>query len=373
MSNRDDDKRGQADDRTLLDPLSNDELEQLRRARQKLQSQRKPRQMVVGPSTDDENLGSAPTRTTPLPSFDGRFSLDKVGAPQSRVTHEARDPASYPGPNGPAPSEPMSVYQGGDEPTLTPGAHYRPPGQDPSGPTMVPPGPAPAPGPARGGGRAGQTGFGENTLMWMSPPKVAPTPQVASTADVAPIVPPASVGSTVKRYLLGAVFLLALVGIVGVFLINPPSGVIELHSDPIGATVVIDGQPQTEKTPMKLTMAEGEHVIELSLEGYEGKTVTVAVDAEKPGKSEVVLEPKSAPGMLTVTINVQPVAAKITVDGEAHASKRTLRVANLDPKAAHTFVVEAAGYKKLERKISAGELKDSYNFPLQADPDSHPE
>ena len=41
MSNRDDDKRGQADDRTLLDPLSNDELEQLRRARQKLQSQRK--------------------------------------------------------------------------------------------------------------------------------------------------------------------------------------------------------------------------------------------------------------------------------------------------------------------------------------------
>ncbi|MEO1339454.1 MAG: hypothetical protein AAFV29_27690, partial [Myxococcota bacterium] len=57
--------------RTLLDPLSNDELRALREARQRMQAKKEPavsavaHQIVIGPDTGDD-IGDAPTRSPPV-------------------------------------------------------------------------------------------------------------------------------------------------------------------------------------------------------------------------------------------------------------------------------------------------------------------
>lgn len=388
MSNRDDNgRRPPPDDRTLLDPLSNDELEALRQARQRLQAQRKSAgregqgqghgpaqgqgrpQMVVGP--DDEQLGHAPTRAMPaLPSFEGKVSLDQI---RRESDPQVSSPSSRSAPpRGAAPSEPMSVYSGtvgpvadpaetGDEPTLAPG--YR---------TPLPGGGVPSP--AGEHPTAGPTGFGESTLMWMQPPKAGPTSGPATVdvlAETAP--PPVSATQRLKGVLafLAAVILVGGIGLATLY--GGDSGVIELLTEPPGALVSIDGQLQSERTPVKLTMSEGAHTLELSLEGYAPKTVEVIVDPERPKRENVALDPMSAAGLMTVGVAVQPVSARIAVDGRIFEGKRSIKVANLDPSRAHTIVVEAPGYKRIEKRVAEGELKESYNFVLQTDPDARPE
>lgn len=378
-----------ADDRTLLDPLSTDELKALRQARQRLQQQQRgsdarPRQMVVGPE-GDASLAHAPTRSMPaLPKFDDSVSLDQIrSSPRSEVIGTARDPASMPPVEGPGDlgPEPMSVFSGtvrgsaniGDEPTITPGTPppaYRPP-------QAGPPGPGPSGGPGPGPNPAGATGFGENTLMWMQPPRGAGPGRPGSAGASSDALSPVSVKvSFLERLKTAAVVggVLALMGAIGAAtLYGGESGVIELHTDPVGAKVQIDGQEQTERTPVKLTMNEGEHSIRLSLEGYETKHLSVVVDPEKPSRERIVLEPTSRAGMLTVTIEVQPVAATIKVNGTEYPSKRALKVPNLDPSQPHTVVVEAAGYKRIEQTVPAGKLKSSYTFALQTDRGTAPE
>ena len=113
------------DDRTLLDPLSNDELRALREARQRMQAKKEPtsavaHQIVIGPDSG-EDIGEAPTRAIPsLPSFEGNVSLEHISAPpgpaepQQRNTAGAVDPATVPTVGqGPRPSggpEPRAGY-----------------------------------------------------------------------------------------------------------------------------------------------------------------------------------------------------------------------------------------------------------------------
>lgn len=407
MSNRDDQGGGRppADDRTLLDPLSNDELEALRKARQRLQAQREGsappearRQVVIGPD-EDESIGHAPTRAMPaLPSFDGKLTLDDVGPePRSRVSGPAVDPAAPREGPGAAPAEPMSIYSGTvggdldaaeDAPTIAP--HNAPiPGVDPRGPApratpvgasgaratppaarkRAPSGPGAPPQPS------GQTGFGENTLMWMAPPK--PQPQAGATAGTTDVLPPVSKKASVmaRARTFGVVLVLVLLfgGMAASLLLGGANGVVELYTDPADARVSIDGTVQTARTPVKLTMNEGQHTLELALEGYETKVLEVTVDAEAPRREDVVLVPKSQAGLLTVSVNVQPVSAEITIDGQKHEGKRTVAAPNLDPNVAHRIKVVAPGYKPVDREIPAGALKSAYTFVLQSDPKARPE
>lgn len=369
MSNRDDQGGSPpADDRTLLDPLSSEELEALRRARERLRSQGgdpadpSPKPMVVGPD-DDPTLGDAPTRATPaLPSFDGRVSLDQIRPGAGREGRAVPDPAE----RGPAPSQPMSVYGNppgdGDDPTLLPGS-------DPVAARATVPG--------RGGQRApahheapappaGSSGFGENTLMWMQPPKATPAP---ATVDVAP-PPQANLGRRLRSAGLVALLLAVVVAVVATTMLGNETGTIELRTEPPGAVVTIDGKVQTNRTPVQVTMSAGRHRIELSREGYGAKTLDVNVDPDQPATKTVKLEPLSAAGLLTVTVQVQPVSARIALDDQVQEGTRTLMVPNVDPKRPHTIEVTAPQYKSVVREIPAGELKKSYTFVLERDPDA---
>ena len=324
MSNRDDQGGGSppGDDRTLLDPLSNEELEALRKARQRVRGRRgeEARQVVLGPE-DDPNVGEAPTRATPaLPSFEGRVSLDQIGSDPEAPTIQPHEGLGGAG---------QSVYSatigpGAEDPTLMPGRAGVPMARG-----TVPsagggegghgtPGPLPSPGPGlgvgggprtpaagsapagpTGGPAAGRTGFGENTLMWMQPPAGGAAPRAAS--DILPAPSPRAVlGHRIRTYGLLGVLLAVTVAVVVSLTLAGDNGVIELRTTPSGAAVAIDGKLQSSRTPVQVTMAEGPHVIELSLDGYAPRTLDVVVDPDEPTVKSVDLEPVSAPRLMTV-------------------------------------------------------------------------
>jgi hypothetical protein len=118
---------------------------------------------------------------------------------------------------------------------------------------------------------------------------------------------------------------------------------------------------------MKATLRPGSHTIQLKLAGFQDESFTV--EMEEGGKlplRHIELTPISNPGLMTVSIEVQPVAANITVNDSTFNGKKAVKVANLDPNKVNKIVVEAGGYAKIENEIPAGSLKGSYNFILQS-------
>ena len=370
-------KRPPTDDRTLLDPLSNDELKALREARQRMQAKKQgtggavAHQIVIGPETG-EDIGDAPTRAMPaLPSFEGNVTLDQISAPpNSRVSGNARDPASVPPEAVVAPTEPMGPEGLSDTVISSPTpSGYKAQGSS-SGPTAARAAPI-TPRPDAAPPRPGQpTGFGENTLLWMQPPK-NPAVSAVSTHD---LMPKASRVEVAKRRLaktaITGMFLLVIGSLLFVTLTKKERGVIKLHTTPDKASVRVNGRLFEEKTPVKLTLLEGEHAIELTLEGYEPHRFSTVVEpGSDGGPMNIDLSPISRPGLLTVGIEVQPVSAQIVVDGVVYSGKRTLKIANLDPNAPHKIMIEAGGYVKIEQEIPPGQLSASYSFVLQRDQD----
>ncbi len=325
------------DDRTLLDPLSDDELQKLREARQRMQAARKAaaskkssaikHQIVIG-GEGAEDKGEPPPSAArrPLPSFDSNVTLDQIKVPKTeRPPSESAAPA--------APAAP------GDED-------------------------APAP-------TAGQTGFGENTLMWMQPAKVPPggaqpSPPVGQDSLFEP-PSPAARRAQVIRWAAAALVLVVVVAGLAFGVGGGERGALELHTNPSQATLFIDGELSPQKTPVKLTLNEGGYDLRLEKEGFETQTVRVEVEGGQDARKDVDLVPVSRPGLLTVAVRVSPIAATITVNEETHNGVRLLHVPNLDPTKEHRIRVEASGYLKTEQIIQPGELKESYEFVLEPD------
>ena len=386
------------DDRTLLDPLSNDELRALREARQRMQAKKEPpsavaHQIVIGPDSG-EDIGDAPTRAVPaLPSFDDdHISIDMISAPpapaapvpvapsraselpapapawesgpdlssapeppQQRVTGMVQDPAtipsSPPGGMGPTPSDPMSVMSQADTVALDHRQTGLPPSSGPNANQTATP---------------GQPGFGENTLLWMQPPKQPPMPQTGSH-NIADFLPRASRREVnegrIKTIAAAVVGGLLLASLLYLILFTAPKGVIELRSQPNGAQVFIDGANYGQ-TPVKLTLSEGSYRISLRAAGFETSWFTANVKGEQTEQRDINLVPISRPGLMTVKIEVQPVASRISVDGKVYDGQRLLMVPNMDPLKRHKIVIESPGFVKVIQDVRADELKSSYSFVL---------
>lgn len=334
------------DDRTLLDPLNADELRALREARAKMQAAKGgavAHQVVIGPD-GGEDIGDAPTRAMPsLPQFENNgASLDKISTGPQKPTHAALTP------------EPAAQ-------TPTPAA--RPP-------VAQTPGKPPQPGQPV----AGATGFGENTLLWMAPPKITPAanPSANTAADMQKVAP--SPKRMLKTAGAIAVVALLLAGLSWAVLGKKERAVIDLHTNPAKASVKINGDQMKNLTPMKLNLVEGTWNIEINLEGYKPYTFAVTVEkGAQPSRRDIDLEPISKAGLMTIGVNVQPVAANITIDGEVYPARRTVKVPNIDPKKPHKIVIEAGGYQKVEQEIQPDQLKDTYNYLLQEDPNNKPQ
>lgn len=301
--------------------------------------------VVVGPDAG-EDVGDANTRAMPaLPTFESRgTSLESI---QTQPPTASGRVSSRPAPanNAPLPSEPMSVA--GTTQSAAP-----PHGRRESDP------PKPS--------------FGENTLLWMQPPK-PPAPAVTSTnvvtGDLA-AKPRDMLARRLKAGVIGASIVL-LIGALWFATGKRDRGVVELYTLPEKATVIIDGKVQAEVSPVKLTLPVGQHQIRLELANHKPQDIMLTVEkGEEAVRRDIDLEPISQPGLLTVAIAVQPVSARITVDGKVHEARRSLMLANVDPKKPHKISIEAGGYVKVEQEIPANELKPTYTFVMQQDQDA---
>jgi hypothetical protein len=330
-----------SDDRTILDPLNADELRALREARERLQNKGRPAGAgagAVAPAPVSEDDGTAPTRAMPAINYDSGAKV--IPDPKPMTPQSARIQ---------------------------------------TGPQAQPKGPAPAPTGAQAQGQQpqqGQPGFGEHTLMWMAPVKLPEEPKVIperGAAAGAGMIPTAVPQETPTRRILtfaiaGVLGLVLIILVMSLFGNSAAPSVVEIVTTPAKATVKINGKPTEVLTPMKATLKPGTHSVEISLKGYKTETFSLTVEAGKEAeRKQIDLEPISNPGMLTVSVNVQPVAANITIDKQAFSAKKTVKVANINPKEAHKLLIEAGGYSRIEQEIPAGQLKDAYNFVLQAE------
>lgn len=348
------------DDRTLLDPLNADELKALREARQKMQASKSgsavAHQIVIGPD-GGEDIGDAPTRAMPaLPQFESQgVSLDRIPTAEGRPAQPGRGAA--PGgpppqggrPHAPTPQPPMAGMP--PVPHVPPAGHGSGPLGSPSGQTA-----------------AGPTGFGENTLLWMAPPKAAPSANPTGVVSAADLKKAKAAAKKSRMMAIGAgAVVLALIGSLVVVLRPRERAQIELVTTPSHAKVKIDGELQPAGTPLKLKLFEGKvYDVEVSLDGYKTEAFQLKPGID-PSRIDKELEPISEAGKMTVSISIQPIASNITVDDKTYGSKKSINIANLDPKAPHKIKVEAGGYKLIDRDIPAGQLEKSYVFSLTPD------
>lgn len=70
---------------------------------------------------------------------------------------------------------------------------------------------------------------------------------------------------------------------------------IKLTTIPEGATVIVDGQPYEEKTPLDLELPAGAHKFELTLDGYESTMVEMDVQGGSAVEQEVTLSEQAPP------------------------------------------------------------------------------
>jgi hypothetical protein len=348
------------DDRTILDPLNADELRALREAKEKFQRAQSERPTVagrgVGPDAGDD-IGDAPTRALgALPTF------DKPGPSLASLQSNQQAPAARIIAD-PKPLTPESAR-------ITTGTVGTP---------RPMPGTAPLPGGGAPGGSAAQTpGFGENTLMWMQPVRVE-QPQVQAAQpgqhpSMPTIVPTEPQSKRTVRAALGVV-VVGVIALLAYFLMSsgPKRSVVEIISVPDKADVELDGKSMQYKTNIKATLDPGSHRIVLKKEGYKDESFTLEIseagqpEGAGPIRKQIELTPISKPGLMTVSIEVGPVAANIRINDKAFSSKRAVKVADIDPNQVNKIVVEAGGYAKMETEIPAGQLKDTYNFLLQAE------
>jgi formylglycine-generating enzyme required for sulfatase activity len=91
-------------------------------------------------------------------------------------------------------------------------------------------------------------------------------------------------------------------------------GVLEVKTDPSGASVVFDGKKQSGTTPLVLDRVErGSHALRFTLADYETKDVKTGVKGEEVSKVAVDLVPKF--GFLSVTS--EPGKAKVSLAGKS--------------------------------------------------------
>lgn len=94
-------------------------------------------------------------------------------------------------------------------------------------------------------------------------------------------------------------------------------GTLTVGSDPAGAAVWIDGEDTGEVTPHDFVLVEGDHLVEVRLDGHvigDGPS-TVTVDGDEPQTADYELLPA---GWLAVTSD--PAGADVLIDGEAAGS-----------------------------------------------------
>jgi len=128
--------------------------------------------------------------------------------------------------------------------------------------------------------------------------------------------------------------------------LTPSWAPVEIVTEPAGATVLVDGEPQGT-TPATLEIDAGEHEIEVRLAGYNAWQSKIDVTANEP----LALPPVTlvqADGRIELAST--PSEAAVSVDGEFRG--RTPLTLRLRPGRAHRITLTKPGYEAVTRELS---------------------
>lgn len=157
-------------------------------------------------------------------------------------------------------------------------------------------------------------------------PQVAPAPAAGETAPAVsvaesrpsplaePVKPPAPIAPPVSTETAAAVKPSG-----G----GPVSGVVEIASEPSGATVSIDDTLDQCKTPCSMELSQGRHVLRFKLDKHRAGTLVIVVPQETSASMRL------DPSIGTLMVLTSPAGAQILVNGQAQPdrSPATLKLA----------------------------------------------
>ncbi|MCC6538563.1 MAG: PEGA domain-containing protein, partial [Bryobacterales bacterium] len=125
------------------------------------------------------------------------------------------------------------------------------------------------------------------------------------------------------------------------------STIVDIITNPGGATVTIDGGANTCTTPCPQSLSNGRHVLTFALAGYRGTTRIINL----PQESTINMTLQRAEG--TLAIRTTPAGASIYIDGQARAEKTNAMISL--PAGMHKITLKREGVPDYEESI---EVKD---------------
>jgi formylglycine-generating enzyme required for sulfatase activity len=127
-----------------------------------------------------------------------------------------------------------------------------------------------------------------------------------------------------------------------------------ISSIPEGAVVSVDGQP-AGNTPLKIELPEGNHLLQISAEGFKPWQTQLTVKPNQP-QSIKDIQLQAADG--TLALQTQPAGANITID-EKFVGKTPLTV-KLSANTEHEIRISKAGYENESRRVqvATGKMKN---------------
>lgn len=133
---------------------------------------------------------------------------------------------------------------------------------------------------------------------------------------------------------------------INIALANPPENILEINSDPPGASIWIDKTDTGKKTPSTIEkIATGIHEIELKLPQYEVFSIQINVSGKTPLNAKLVA---SKGNFGTLSISTNPPQCSITIDRQSYGiSPQEIKLAA----GTYALIIEKEGYYPYSQTI----------------------
>ena len=297
-----------------------------------------------------------PARKPPARKPPGRGAEHPAKAASSPMpaisqVHKPRQSRRTPGKGVPTPGPSLisSLVGTGDVPPVRrdPVAERSPEGQPPGFPLQAPPA-TPIPGPAGLPSSLAANQVADPFSPLPSGPKPLTLTKQLAAIELEEIPDQFKLGKRKPRWVLWA-SLAGLVVCAGVGVAAFSGGdkqrdvILNIRSNPEGATVRIDGTRLSQTTPVRYTSADmgASYELEFELDGYTSRKKKVIIDAEE---DEVMVFLEQEIATVTLIVESQPPGAQIVIGQDSHGSAPK-RITGLDPRQATTLELRLEGYK----------------------------
>ncbi len=208
-------------------------------------------------------------------------------------------------------------------------------------------------------------GLREREKPAAAPAATRPMPNLTASLSSSGVTTVIATGARKVLPWIGGAAVLAALVVLGIFLMRPRQGMIEVASDPPGATVLVDKARHV--APCSLELKPGDYKVKVHQQGFKAHEETVQLKAGQTFKLVARLEPASG----GVVLGSNPKGAKVFVEGKERGVT-PLELKGLPPKKL-TLKMVKKGYKDYKGSLDVVAGKTSnLTFALEKLPPPPP-